>query len=131
MRNAILTIAIVTAIALTYSFGNRLSSQASVAVAAALCGITAGIPVSLALFIAASRNWGRSDISREEPTQRAPRPLALRQRRRGRAVQPRVVVISPPRVTRTPYPFQPNPIYSPPTTLALAAPREFKIVGDD
>ncbi len=128
MRNAILTIAIVTAIALAYSLGDRLSSQATVAVAGALCGITAGIPVSLALFIAANRDWGRIERLQEES---APRALTPRQRRRERAAQPRVVVINPPQSNPTHYPFQPNPIYLPPTTQALAAPREFKIIGDD
>ncbi len=122
MRNAILTIAIVTAIALAYSLGGRLSSQATVAVAGALCGITVGIPVSLALFIASNRDWGRMERLQKVPAPRAPR---------RRAAQPRVVVINPPQSNPTHYPFQPNPIYLPPTTQALAAPREFKIIGDD
>ncbi len=122
MRKAILTIALVTAIALAYSLGDRLSSQATVAVAGALCGITVGIPVSLALFIASNRDWGRMERLQKVPAPRAPR---------RRAVQPRVVVINPPRATPTPYPFQPDPVYSPPNLLAMSAPREFKIVGDD
>lgn len=127
MRNAIITIAIVTLIALAYSFGSRLANEATVAVAGALCGITASIPVSLALFIAASRNWGQIQASREEPMQRAPRTPAPRERR----AQPPVVVISPPQVSPTTLSFQPNPSYLQPNTLALGTPREFKVVGDD
>ncbi len=122
MKNGILMIVLVTTFALTYLFGNRLSSEAAAVVAGAVCGITASIPVSLALFIAAGRNWGQAEPSREESTERA--PLA-------RPAQPPVVVINPPQTNQLPYPFQPNPLYMPQNVLALGAPREFQVVGDD
>ncbi len=121
MKNGILMIVLVTTFALAYLFGNRLSSEAAAVVAGAVCGITASIPVSLALFIAACRNWGQAESSREESTGRTPlaRPAQA------------PVVISPPQVHQAPYPFQPTPLYMPQNALALGAPREFKIVGDD
>lgn len=44
---------------LTVLIGNRLSNEAMAVVVGAVCGISASIPVSIALVIAASRNWGR------------------------------------------------------------------------
>lgn len=124
MRNGIMLIATVTAIALTYNFGNRLSSQSIALVAGAVCGIAASIPVSLALFIAASRNWGRAEAAREEPIRRTPRA-------RRAPAQPPVVVISPSQVNPAPFSFQTNPFYLPQNMLPVGAPREFKVVGDD
>jgi hypothetical protein len=131
MKNAILTIAMVTIIGLMYTLGNRQSSQAIVAVASALCGITAGIPVSLALFIASSRNWGRVEKPLDESSPRAPRTLAPNRAHRQRAAQRGVVMTSPRPATQTPHQFQPNPTYLAPDVFAVRAPREFKIVGDD
>ncbi len=122
MKNGILLIGAVSIAMLGYLFGNHLSSEAMAVAVGVLCGITASIPISLALFIAVSRNWGHTKVSYEEPASRTPRK---------RAAQPRVLVINPPQINQAPYHFQPNPIYMPQNMLAISRPREFKIVGDD
>jgi hypothetical protein len=90
-----------------------------------LCGISATLPVSLALFIAMSRNWGR-DVNRDAATRQYDSP-------RGYAPpQPPVVIISPPQATPSPYNYSASPYFLP-AQLDDASPgaREFKIVGDE
>ena len=65
MRNGIILIGIAFAVALAAVVGNRLSNDALAVVVGAVCGISASIPVTIGLVIAASRNWGREEGVRE------------------------------------------------------------------
>jgi hypothetical protein len=125
MRNGIILAGIAFAVALAVIVGNRLSNEAMAVVVGAVCGISASIPVSVALVIAASKNWGREEAPREigydyGAHRYAPQP-------------PQILVVSPPPAqppsyqpySGTPY-FPPPQIDQPPYTL-----REFKIIGDE
>ncbi len=59
MRNGILVVAVTFAISLAIVVGNRLPGEALAVIVGAFCGISASIPVSIGLVIAASRNRGR------------------------------------------------------------------------
>lgn len=121
MRNGLILAAIAFAVALAVIVGNRLSNDALAVVVGTVCGISASIPVSIALIIAASRNWGRADAEREDASPRYAAP-------------PPVVVIAPPQQNPVAYPYANAPLYLPPTLDAVPAPgspREFKIVGEE
>ena len=121
MRNGIFIIGIVFAATLAYVVGNRLSNEAMAVLVGALCGISASIPVSIALFIAASKNWGRIELSRPEPSE-PPRTYA----------PPRpFVMIAPAQSFQAPNPFGTNQFYLPPNAPIEGAPREFKIIGEE
>jgi len=126
MTNVIRISSVVFAGALAYIFGYHLPSDAMAVGVGALCGITASIPVSVALYIAASRNWGLAGPSRESTRTYTPRKRSARRP---------TVVINPPQPNHSAFAFQPNPLYLPPQlppqTLASVAPREFRIVGDN
>ncbi len=106
-------------VALAVIVGNRLSNEAIAVVVGAVCGISASIPVSVALVIAASRNWGRIE---KMPEQYAPPRYPT---------QPPVIVISPPQQQPSPYSGYGNQFYLPPGAPEQGAPREFKIIGDE
>ncbi len=116
LRNAGLLVALVFAVTMAIMIGNRLSNEAMAVLVGALCGISATLPVSLALLVAINKNWGRPQPHREEYEPRPP--------------QPPVFVIAPPQAP----PWQPNypldQVYLPPNAPTPGAPREFKIVGD-
>jgi hypothetical protein len=122
MKNGIFIIGIVFAATLAYVVGNRLSSEAMAVVVGALCGISASVPVSVALYIAASKNWGRETVveARAEEMDRGPRSYPA---------SPPFVVISPP--AQVPYPYPGSQMYLPPQAPAQGAPREFKIIGEE
>jgi len=126
MRNGVFVIGIVFAATLAYVVGNRLSNEAMAVVVGALCGISASVPVSIALFIAASKNWGRADagLSREEEVREyTPRGYTT--------PQPPMIVIAPPQQFQQPNPFASSQFYLPPNAPIEGAPREFKIIGDE
>ncbi len=126
MRNGVFVIGIVFAATLAYVVGNRLSNEAVAVVVGAVCGISASLPVSIALFIAASRNWGRTvapTSARDELREYTPRGYT--------SPQPPVVVISPPQPMQSPYPFPMNQLYLPPQAPIPGTPRDFKIIGDE
>jgi len=117
IRNALLLVALVFAVTLAIIVGNRLSNEAMAVLVGALCGISATMPVSLALMVAINKNWGRAETRRDEYE---PRPA-----------QPPVFVIAPPAQAapwQTSYPM--DQVYLPPHAPTPGAPREFKIVGD-
>jgi hypothetical protein len=114
------------AIALAAFVSNRLSHDALAVVVGALCGISATIPVTLGLVIAASRNWGR-----EEPVREVSYDYAT-----NRYVpQPPVVIVAPPQTMQamqsSPYTFSNSHYLAPMNAPALGAPREFKIIGEE
>ncbi len=126
MRNGFIVVGMAFAVALAVIIGNRLSNEAMAVVVGAVCGISASIPVSLALVIAVSKNWGRAEAPRDAPdgagydyaTHRyAPPP-------------PQILVVSPPPAP-APYGFPQNPYSLPPGAPDIGAPRDFKIVGDE
>jgi hypothetical protein len=123
MRNGIILVGIAFAVALAVIVGNRLSNEAMAVVVGAVCGISASIPVSLALVIAASRNWGREQGPREVEYdygshRYAPQP-------------PQILVVSPPPQPPSPYGFPQNQYFLPPGAPDIGAPRDFKIIGDE
>ena len=124
MRNGIILAGIAFAVALAVIVGNRLSNDAMAVVVGAVCGISASIPVSVALVIAASRNWGREQGPREVEydygTHRyAPQP-------------PQILVVSPQPQPPAPYGYAPNQYYpTPQIDDAARSSRQFKIIGDE
>jgi hypothetical protein len=124
MRNGLILAGIAFAVALAVIVGNRLSNEAMAVVVGAVCGISASIPVSLALVIAASRNWGREEGPREVEYdygshRYAPQP-------------PQILVVSPSQQAPSPYGFPQNQYYlPPPIDDARSSPRQFKIIGDE
>lgn len=118
MKNRVFVIGIVFAATLAYVVGNRLSNEAIAVVVGALCGISASIPISIALFIAASRNWGRVDeTSSRHETPEPPRTYA-----------PPMMIFAPP---QPPAAYPPQQLYFPSPMNDAPRPREFKIIGDE
>jgi hypothetical protein len=124
MRNGLILAGSAFAIALAVIVGNRLSNEAMAVVVGAVCGISASIPVSLALVIAASRNWGREQGPREVEYDYGSHRYAPQ--------LPQILVVSPPpQQSPSPYGFAPNQYYLPPGAPDMGAPRDFKIIGDE
>jgi len=123
MKNGIILIGIIFAIALAVVVGSRLSNEAMAVVVGAVCGISASIPMSLGIAIAASRNWGHTN---------APREIEYDYSSQRFAPQPPVYIVAPSPQQPMPYGYAPNQQYiTPPNIPALGAPREFKIVGEE
>ena len=122
MKNGIILIGIIFAVVLATVVGNRLSNEAMAVVVGAVCGISASIPMSLGLAIAASRNWGRND---------APREIEYDYSSHRFSPQPPVYIVTPPQ-SPMPYGYAPNQQYITPSNVpSIGAPREFKIVGEE
>lgn len=121
MKNGIIIVGVAFAVALAAVVGNRLSNDALAVVVGAVCGISATIPVTLGLVIAASRNWGR-----EEPI----REIGYDYGAHRYAPQPPVVILAPPQA-QLPYGYSPSQFVAPMSAPALGAPREFKIIGEE
>jgi len=125
MRNGIIVAAIAFAVALAYIVGSRLSNEAIAVVVGAVCGISASVPVCIALVIASSNNWGRREESIEPDNVRYGYDV------RRYAPQPPVVFVSPPQA-QMPYGYPQNPYYFPaPANDVALGPREFKIIGGE
>jgi hypothetical protein len=122
MRNSIVLAGIAFAGTLAVVIGSRLSNEALAVVVGAVCGVSASIPVSLALVLAVGRNWGRPEL---------PREIGYDYESRRYAPQPPMVVVSPPQNPTAPYAY-PQSLYYGPTGGSLAeSQRSFKIVGED
>ena len=125
MKNGLILIGIVFAVALAVVVGNRLSDEAMAVVVGAVCGISASIPMSLGLAVAASRNWGQSTTS-------APREIEYDYSSQRFTPQPPVYIVAPPQQHPMPYGYAPNQQFiTPPNVPALGTPREFKIIGGE
>lgn len=125
MRNGFILIGIVFAVALAAAVGNRLSNDALAVVVGAVCGISATVPITLGLVIAASRNWGR-----EQPV----REIGYDYGANRYAPQPPVVILAPPQsppLSSMAYGFPQNQYVAPMHAPLLGAPREFKIIGEE
>ena len=123
MRNGIILAGVAFAVALAVIVGNRLSDEAMAVVVGAVCGISASVPVSVALVIAASRNWGR-DVAE------GPREVGYDYGAHRYAPQPpQILVVSPP--AQAPYTYPSNQYYLPPGAPDVGSPRNFKIIGDE
>jgi hypothetical protein len=125
MRNGVILAGIAFAVALAVIVGNRLSNEAMAVVVGAVCGISASIPVSIALVIAASKNWGREEGPREigydyESRRYAPQP-------------PQILVVSPPQHNAPVYPYSGTSYFPPPQIddTPYGNPRQFKIIGEE
>lgn len=123
MRNGILLVGLAFAVALAIIIGNRLSAEAMAVVVGAVCGISATIPVSIGLVIAASHHWGQRD---------APREIEYDYGTQRYAAQQPMIIFAPPQAPPASYGLSPQQYYLPPSFDNLAAsPREFKIVGEE
>jgi hypothetical protein len=89
-----------------------------------VCGISASIPVTIGLVIAASRNWGREESVRE---------IGYDYGGHRFAPQPPIVVVAPPQQAQMSYgfPYPQGQYVTPISAPALGAPREFKIIGEE
>ena len=125
MKNGIILIGIIFAVVLAGVVGSRLSNEAMAVVVGAVCGISASIPMSLGIAIAASRNWGQSAND-------APREIGYDYSSQRFTPQPPVYIVAPPQQPPMPYGYMPNQQFVvPPNVPALGAPREFKIIGEE
>jgi hypothetical protein len=124
MKNGILLVGIAFAVALAAIVGQRLSNDALAVVVGALCGISASIPVTVGLVIAASRNWGREE---------SPREIGYDYGNNRFAPQPPMVIFAPPQSLPSPYgvAYPPGQFITPLSAPALGAPREFKVIGEE
>lgn len=124
MRNGLIVTSVAFAIALAAFVGNRLSHDALAVVVGALCGISATIPVTLGLVIAASRNWGRDE---------SPREITYDYATHRYAPQPPIVIVAPPQAMQasSPYTLASGHYLAPVNAPTLGAPREFKIIGEE
>ena len=124
MKNGIILIGVAFAVALAAVVGNRLSNEALAVVVGAVCGISASIPVTIGLVIAASRNWGREESVRE---------IGYDYGGNRFTPQPPVVIVAPPQLQQAqlPYGFPQNQYVAPMNAPALGAPRDFKIIGEE
>ncbi|MBI3912719.1 MAG: hypothetical protein HY327_00780 [Chloroflexi bacterium] len=120
MKNGMLIVAAVFAVALAVVVGNRLSNDAMAVVVGAFCGLMASVPFTVALVIALKQNWGQPP-ARHDPFGNPPFPNS----------QPPVLIINPSQMPPQPYGFQPNQIYLPPAAPPSGAPRDFKIIGEE
>lgn len=124
VRNGLVLIGMTFAVALAAFVGHRLSHDALAVVVGALCGISATIPVTIGLVIAASRNWGREESVRESGYDYTT----------NRSVpQPPVVIVAPPQTLHasSPYALASSQYLAPMNTPTLGAPREFNIIGEE
>ncbi len=88
MRKGLILGVIAFGVVLAVVVGNRLSNEAMAVVVGAVCGISAAIPMSIALIIASSQNWGRAESQQTAP--QPPRILVVP----SQTPPPHTVVIS-------------------------------------
>lgn len=139
MKNGMIIVASVFAIALAYVIGNRLSNEALAVVVGAVCGISASIPVSLGLLIAMSNNWGKQEMpARQAPGYNYPVQRFVPPQPQQQILPPQqpVIIFAPPQNVGPygvplPYNFQAPPYLLPPNAPTPGAPRDFKIIGDE
>lgn len=140
-RTGILLTCIAGAAVLAYQIGSRLSDEAVMTIAGVSCGILAGIPVSIGLLIALTRERATSPQNDYDADRGlAPDPYNVY---RAPAPQsqlppqlPQIIVVAPPQsgLNQNPFPYQ---NYLPPQSVPLlpaSAPmqeRTFKIVGEE
>jgi hypothetical protein len=130
MRNGLILVGIAFAVALAVIVGNRLSNEAMAVVVGAVCGISASIPVSIALVIAASKNWGHEEAPRETGYDQG--HLGDYGAHRYAPQPPQILVVSPPPTPPPAYRQYPGALYYPPQIdESPYTSREFKIVGDE
>ncbi len=117
MRKLLVLPVIAFGVALAVVVENRLSSEAMAVVVGAICGISASIPISIALIIASSQNWGRA----QPPQGGTPQPP-----------QVHVIVVQPPAQTLGPAQFAAGQTrLLPPGASDPNAPRNFKMIGEE
>ena len=128
MKNALILIGIVFAVTLAVTVGSRLSNEAMAVVVGAVCGLSASIPMSIGLAIAASQNWG-------QPPNNQPDYNAGLSEHRAHSPQPPLVVLNPPQYAeRGMYPYdrsQPFSYFPTMPSNVVVKPREFKIIGEE
>jgi len=133
MRNGLILAGIAFAVALAVIVGNRLSNEAMAVVVGTVCGISASIPVSIALVIAASKNWGREERPREIGYDYEARRDCGELRHSHAPQPPQILVVSPPQHNAPAYPYSGAPYFPPPQidNTPYNSPREFKIIGEE
>lgn len=122
--------------AFAYQIGSRLSDEAVMTLMGVVCGIVAGIPVSIGLIIALTRERGahyedEADDAYYEPSR--PNYSPYRPASPLQPQAPQIIVVAPPQGQFAPTPAG-YPNYLLPPASAASAPmqeRSFKIVGED
>jgi hypothetical protein len=123
MRNGVTFAGIAFGIGMAYFIGSRLSNEAMAMIVGGICGISLSIPLSIAVMIANSRNWGQPEVlSHEIPPER--------KKRRRASQQPVIIMGAPSESTprkrpQTQYLLPPGP------SKRTRSRREFKIIGGD
>lgn len=140
-RTGIILTCIIGAAVLAYQIGSRLSDEAVMTIAGVSCGILAGIPVSLGLLLALTREravYPQNDAVDPEPelapvpynVYRAPAPQPQLPPQ-----QPQIILVAPPQ-SQFPQHLLAYQNYPPQSVPLLPAPapmqeRTFKIVGEE
>lgn len=139
-RIGILLTCIAGAAVLAYQIGSRLSDEAVMTIAGVSCGILAGIPVSIGLLIALTREratFPQNDYNDIEPgTAPAPYNVYRAPAPQSQLPQPQIIVVAPPQSgpAQNLFPYQ---NYLPPQSVPLLPAsasmqeRTFKIVGEE
>ncbi len=128
MKNGIIIIASVFAVALAVIVGNRLSNDAMTVIVGAFCGLMASVPFMIALVIALKQNWGAPAQTPMPRDDFAPRVFPAHY---PQSPQPPVLIIHPASFGAQNFAPPSNQIYLPPNAPAEGAPREFKIIGEE
>jgi hypothetical protein len=116
MRRAVIAISFAFAVALAVVVGNRMSTEAMAVVVGVVCGVAAGIPMSMLILLALNRR------------DRQTADLGYGQLGRRSASYPPVVVIQ----GGSPMPSQVTPpYYSAPVATPEPAQRPFRIIGEE
>ena len=132
MKNQLIIVGVAFAVALAYIIGSRLSNEALAVVVGAVCGISASIPVSIALVIASNNQWGKQDAPRDANA-------GCDYGAQRFVPQQPMVIFAPPQAMPGPYgapspygfPYGQSQYLLPPSAPTMGAPREFKIIGEE
>ena len=116
MRRALFAVALAFSVTLAAVVGNRMSTEAMAVVVGVVCGVAAGIPMSMLLLLVLNRR------------DRHPEDAPYGQMGGRLGSYPPVVVIQG--GSAAPGQLMP-PFYSAPARMQEAAQREFRIVGDE
>jgi len=117
MRRVVVVIVLVFSVTLAAVVGRRMSTEAMAVVVGVVCGVAAGIPMSLLILAVSNRQNARADLNG-----------ASEQARAGYGAYPPVVVIQ----GGSPVPSQFAPLReSPPALVYDQAPRQFRVIGGE
>jgi len=121
--------------AFAYQIGSRLSDEAVMTLLGVVCGIVAGIPVSIGLIIALTRERNAYYADEEDAYYEPALPAypSYRPAPTPQPQAPQIIVVAPPQGQFAPNPAgYPNYLLPPPSAATMPMQeRNFKIVGED